>query len=656
MATEDTQVVLDLPFRDSNGANQRQRFTAETSWNGEVVTATVTLLDAWARMAYGALSQPGFQVEPARVAVAWTFHGCEHVLVEPDNIVFGGKIAVLPIRFSTPRATEPLTQPGPLVDPAELGQTAGLETATLGTETVETGGVGYLDASTATYRDVQGDFTLRVRRDVAGEAVRNNLQLTIHAPLSQPSRIGFLDKVGRPGNGGDTFPEGPRHGGGVDPVRFPRPIDRWMTRSYVRSQVVDLLMPCSELGACYVEQRVGGPVAVGCQDALRLGQTAWRQYEEIPTLADPAYKVYRSLQQPGRFLVLPTRYVVGRYPATHPSSAYHPAVLLYALLDPADASQNQVVIQATLAPDIAPFAWDALAERLTSLAPQPILTLANDVECAPEFSWTLVGIPSVTVPTVLAPGVVSVAVQSDLAHALLLRDMLSHDGIMGTMTLRLPDGSSLASSLQLGLSELTGPAPQGPLEVTATATGVTLVNRVERAVNVTSLRVDDTDGSLLVDVPVEQTLAPGASTSVAVTLDAGLATALSEHRCLPVYTVPRAQPAVLQELHTYVEDIRMNVVFMDLIDHVGHGLSRLEVRAQLIDASGVQEVAMTGSPASGSAQFVLPLTTYLTQRKVRYQVSVTRTDDTTAVSGWLAWDVATNGCLISLTWDSLGLT
>ena len=51
---------------------------------------------------------------------------------------------------------------------------------------------------------------------------------------------------------------------------------------------------------------------------------------------------------------------------------------------------------------------------------------------------------------------------------------------------------------------------------------------------------------------------------------------------------------------------------------------------------------------------MLALTRYLQQRIVRYQATVTRVDGTTADSGWLTWDVAAAGCLISVTWPGLG--
>ena len=125
--------------------------------------------------------------------------------------------------------------------------------------------------------------------------------------------------------------------------------------------------------------------------------------------------------------------------------------------------------------------------------------------------------------------------------------------------------------------------------------------------------------------------------------------------CQPVYTVPDAAPADLTEIRSFVEDIAMNVIFLDLVDHPTHGITRLGVRSQLVDASGIQDVPMNGSPASGQTSYVLPLTTYLANRTVRYQVSVTHPDGTSVDGSWQTWDASAHGCLIGLTWESLGL-
>lgn len=624
--TDGLEFVLDLPFRDADGQNRRQRFPAVTSREGDVVTATVSLLDDWARLAYGALSQPGFQAEPARVGVAWSFQGWVSVELKIDTLVYGGKNALLPIRY-VPAQVEDLHVVDPLSDPDPLATTDRR---------------AYFDATSATYRSAVGALQFTVQRSAPDRARASALRpmVAVHAELERPALLDIaanenLRPFKVPIQNGAGFRERP---------------ERWMQQTFLRSQSLDVVYPCAQLGSCYVEERPEGPVAVGCQDALRLGQTAWRQYEEVVELADPEYRVFRSLQQPGRFLLLPARYVTTRHPATTPVRAYHPMMLLYALLDATDPTSSQVVIQATLGPAVPAAAEATLLRRLAAYAPNPTLTLAGDVECRPTFEWTIVGLPTVDIRATMAPGGIAVALTSDLAHALLLRDLLTHSGIQGGLVLELPDGSTMRSALSLGLATMTGPADGGPVEVTDDGVVATLVNRIERAVSVLDLRVD-TGGPALVDLPVERLLAPGESVQV----DLAAAVPAGPGRCLPVYVVPPAAPAALEEIRSFVEDIAMNVVFMDLTDHPTHHLARLEVRAQLAGASGIQDVPMSGTPASGTATFVLPLTDYLTRRIVRYQISIARTDGTTADGPWLEWDIAAAGCLVSLTWNGSGL-
>jgi hypothetical protein len=615
--TLDTQVVLDLPFRDANGANQRQRFPAQTNWDSDVLTASVSLLDDWARLAYGAFSQPGFQVEPARVAVTWSFSGWQKTEIDLNAIVWGGKSALLPIRYHPPRTIE----------------------GTVETRSPHNATFAYLDAPTATYRGPIGDYQFRARSLPKGTVAATVVPtLSIHAELTGP---GAADRQ----NSADVSAN-------PVPTRAPAGL-HWMRRTFLRSEVRDVIFPCAEFGSCYVEERAEGAVAIGCQDALQLGQAIWRQYEEIAAFRDAWCQVFRSLQQPGHFVALPRRFVLGRYSSTHPTKPCQPAILLYALLSPDEPSTNQVVIQATLQPDVPPYVWAGIQARLRAYASGPTLTLATDVECVASFVWTVVGIPSVNVSTVLSPGGISLSIQSDLAHALLLRDMLSHDGLTGALTLKLPDGTLMESSLTVGLTDLAGPSPRGPIDVLVTSSATTLINTVERAVNVTALRIDSGSETLR-EVPVEQTLAPGVAITLPPTAASADSTPPDASSCWPVYSVPPAPPATLQEVRTFVEDIHMNVVFMDLVDHATHGHARLDVRAELMAASTVQEVTMTGAPASGTASFILPLTAYLSQRIVRYQVTVIR-DGLSTDSPWLRWDVATAGCLIGLTWESLGI-
>src|SRR5262249_43820143 len=111
----------------------------------------------------------------------------------------------------------------------------------------------------------------------------------------------------------------PVHDPGDDPIVPHPPIDdppdvppvrqaRYATRTIVHQESVDVQLPCKDFGAFYMQSTADGDVPVGCQDALKLGQIVYKQYAEIASLRTDKYQVYRSLQQPGRFLVVPAAY------------------------------------------------------------------------------------------------------------------------------------------------------------------------------------------------------------------------------------------------------------------------------------------------------------------------------------------------------------
>jgi hypothetical protein len=72
-------VQLGIPFRDERGTTQTEQITAQALSVGPgeegAIKATFQLMDNWARLAYGALSVPDFQAEPATVTVAASFEG-----------------------------------------------------------------------------------------------------------------------------------------------------------------------------------------------------------------------------------------------------------------------------------------------------------------------------------------------------------------------------------------------------------------------------------------------------------------------------------------------------------------------------------------------------------------------------------------------------
>jgi hypothetical protein len=144
-------------------------------------------------------------------------------------------------------------------------------------------------------------------------------------------------------------------------------------------------------------------------------------------------------------------------------------------------------------------------------------------------------------------------------------------------------------------------------------------------------------------VPVERLLPPGAVHEVV--LSAGATEAIA------VASQPSAGPIELEEIRSFIEDIETNVVFLDLINHAGHGLATVEVEARLKDVPGSTRVHFSGDPPSGAAEFILPLTKYLANRVVQFRVTKSFTASAAQVTPWIDWDLERSGNVVSLTWE-----
>ncbi|WP_159621662.1 hypothetical protein [Ruania rhizosphaerae] len=72
----ETTYRLSVPFLDEEGRARQELFTAESASSiPEGVRLTFRLRDTWARLAYGALSTPGFQADPPQIVATTTFGG-----------------------------------------------------------------------------------------------------------------------------------------------------------------------------------------------------------------------------------------------------------------------------------------------------------------------------------------------------------------------------------------------------------------------------------------------------------------------------------------------------------------------------------------------------------------------------------------------------
>ncbi|HET7729426.1 MAG TPA: hypothetical protein VFK48_05285, partial [Usitatibacter sp.] len=426
---------------------------------------------------------------------------------------------------------------------------------------------------------------------------------------------------------------------------------KYVRRTMLRQETLDLAFPCSSLGAFYREEREGLPQAIGCTQAIRLGQAVVRQYQEIPELASSACRVYRSLQQPGRFLVLPAAYRITRYSPSIVGKGWRPAVAAFTVLDPEVDANNRILFQATLQPDLPLHARRALADRLAALARNPVIEYPTEIGADVEYAW-LVGAGSrVEVETLRLADSFQVSLATDLAGALMLKTMIQNTGVGGTATFRLADGTSLSTLLCFELGTIVGPWTTGPLEISAAGTSAALRNAIERPVDVAELLAYPKSGPAQ-RVAVDATLQPGETRTVQI--PAGSA------ELYAVATPAAGGAAAIEEIRSFVEEVATNAVFIDLVNRDNHGLLRLDIEARMKDVPGeARPVPMAGDPPTGALDFLLPITTYLARHVLQFRVRKTfkpvgAAPAESRFTRWFDWDLETAGAVVSLTWDLLG--
>lgn len=420
-----------------------------------------------------------------------------------------------------------------------------------------------------------------------------------------------------------------------------------LIRAYRYEQRLETLFSCDLFGAFYRQDHQGSTTAIGCQDALALGKAAFHQYNEAEEFRHRLYRVYRSLQQPGTFLVLPATYLITRRGADSDTKSYRPSILVYSTSDAQVSANNRVIFQMQLEPAIPPDTRRRLLEALASEAPAPIVEYPTNIAGDISYSWSVGDDLSIVPRTATYPGGFQVTLSTDITGALLISSMLKMSGIMGSAAFKLSDGTQLITSLELDLSALTGPWISGPVEIARAGSGLQLTNRIESPVNVSDLLVYEGDphGILL---PVETLLAPGQSCVVEV--DPG--------KVSEAYAVSAAAgnaPVSLDEVRAFVEDMQLTVIFVDLVNHPAHNLARNDIFVKLADLTEPSKVEMAnpnGGPPIGQVAWVLPLTTYLEKHEIYFQVSKVPLDGSQAIEGpWRRWDIQAKGNVISLTWE-----
>ncbi|MDH3336790.1 MAG: hypothetical protein OER22_03890 [Gammaproteobacteria bacterium] len=581
-------VHLTIPFRDSAGRTRRHAFPAEITLSGNEIQARVAIVNEWVRLAYGVLAYPDFQTEPAQVRVSFKFEGYYEIPEQQSPYLVGGKTAVVEVAYNA----------------ADVAAVRHADTAVL-------------DAVNFVYHDSFASSQLQ--KESAERVTRSRGVDTLRPVKTGVAKVSPPLMLARP-------PRNRRYG----------------IRHFMRQQVVDLLVPCAGYGAVYTEVASGEERAIGCRDALRLGEIEYRMYEEIGALTSDRFRVLRSLQRPGRFMVLPSSYRISRM--DHDTDdPYRPMVMVYSSLDVSAPENNRVIFDVGLEPDLAPFERAAIRSALREYAQSPVLEYPTEIESDASYTWA---VPSgVTVEQFRMPNGFRVALKTDLASALLLKEMLSSPlGLSGSVSLRTADGVTHRTNLDLGLRDIIGPWERGPLGIDVADNGeLQLSNHTEAAVDVAAVHAYSADDELRMVVPVEQSIAGEERIDVEGT---ELSTDDALYAEFESSTSGTEWPA---EKRLYVEDVFTNIILINLINLENRGLAAVVVDVEipsitfsgsemLDDLNGIAEIAV-----------VLPLFSFIASVALRIRVRAVGGSATGESGRWIDWDLKEDGHVISIT-------
>jgi hypothetical protein len=588
--------ALEISYRRSGSADVvTQRFPGTVVQQGDRVVATVELLDDWVRLAYAGLATGSASGVPApRLMVDYSFQTYAWV------IVGGGRI---PDRIDERPQFHPvgggITNKIQTVEKlADLPQQ--IDRPVLVKESLSVVGAAAVS---------------QFRRERPGVRPRDISPLRLQAGtigLVQPSLVSIIGRR-----------------------------RRLVTRTMVRSEAVPLSFPCESLGNFYLERAANGTTtAVGCQDSLKLGETAAKAFQEIPKLATAVFRVWRSLQQPGRFLLTPTAYRVGRYGSGAGDRAYRPMIALFGVIDP-DPSKNRYVLAATLIPDVPRSALARLNERLADHAPARAarsIVFPTDpfVGATAAFSWSAPA-STETPQTLTIVDAVTVTFSMAFTEALLFMAMVNRTGLQGVVAFTLPDGTVIQCGLSID-DEFIGPPETGPVPADVSGSSAKLRNMTVDRMNVTGVLAVAADATTKT-VPAAATLDPTGEIDVPVdagTTQAFVAAQPTEHR-------------KIEEMNVFVEDVTTSVTFINQIVLTNHGLTALRANARLKGETHVEAVEL-GDGQSASLSFTLPITMYLERRALQFSLTKTSASAPSVDTEWREWDLDKSS-IIGITAD-----
>jgi hypothetical protein len=228
-------------------------------------------------------------------------------------------------------------------------------------------------------------------------------------------------------------------------------------------------------------------------------------------------------------------------------------------------------------------------------------------------------------------------VSTELTNALALTTLIETSGLRGIARFTLSDGLELSSELVLDTT-VVGPWESDPVETRTNATTAHLLNRTEQQANVFELVIGG--GARQGErVTAEISLAPGASADVEL--------AAGAEDVYPIYDLVPAK-LQLEQLNVFVEDVAVNVLFVNQVDYARRGLSAIEVEARLGGAAHAYTITLADSQ-NGAIELTLPLPTYLEQQTLEFRLTKRLTSGMSEVSDWKSWNLRTQGSVVSIT-------
>lgn len=403
----------------------------------------------------------------------------------------------------------------------------------------------------------------------------------------------------------------------------------WVQRTTTTE--IPIVMACAEHGQLYRQATTTGWVAIGCQPALNLGQAEYRTWQAETVSSVTGVRVFRSLTQPGRFLVVPDRYGIGRHPASDPERAMRATLLLTSTIDIDNPATILCVLAAALEPETNAGEFALLAEELRQRTNRDVELLSPaQAGLSPDVSWAISDVRSLdTLP--IDTGF-TVVISMGVPGFLALKTLMKIGSVVGSARYRLPGGIEFASTLRLDLGNVLGPV-EGPVRATDSGGGqVELRNQLDRAVAVHRII-----GNGVVVASPEQVLDP--LTSAVFSVPAGSSGPYSvDHTVAP-------GTESLDETRSYIEDLQLGVTFMATGSF--SGIAGLEIACQFLGDND-EVFTLTEGQRSRERDFVLPLTAYASDPALTFTVTAVATDGTRSSAAPLTWPVRSRGVLIPI--------